>query len=303
MISILIPTRNGEQYLPELLRMLQAQVCEIPFDIHVIDSSSEDQTRKIVRNAGVHLQNIAADTFDHGGTRSMAARQVEGDIVVFLTQDAIPADEYALARLVAPLLEDNTIAASYGRQLANRDANPFSEHLRLFNYPDKGNVRCWQDRHTHGFKTIFISNSFAAYRKQCLADVGFFPDKFLFGEDTYTVARLMERGYCVAYVADARVYHSHNYSMVEDFRRYFDIGVFHVRQPELLAKFGTPTGAGKRYVFSEISFLLQRRRYMLLPQSCLRNLLKFTAYALGKRYSFFPCFIVKSMSMHSRWWG
>ena len=300
-VSVIIPTLNGEKWLDSLLSRLKKQTLPVE-EILLIDSGSTDSTQQIARQHGVRVHEIAAKDFDHGATRTLAAGLVSGDILVFMTQDAVPERKDSLEKLVAPLVEER-IAATYGRQLPARDASIFSEHLRLFNYPDRSEIRCWQDRSRYGFKTIFISNSFAAYRRNVLAAHGFFPSNLLFGEDTLTLAKLIENGYCVAYVSDACVWHSHNYSLTQDFKRYFDIGVFHVNQREQLMKFGGPGGAGKKYVFSELSMLAARKKYGLLPESVMRNLGKFVAYNLGKRYKMFPRGWARRLSMNYNWWG
>jgi rhamnosyltransferase len=300
-VAVIIPTRNGEQWLASLLSMLQQQTL-VPEEILVVDSGSSDATCTIARKYGVRLEQIGPETFDHGGTRTMAAGRVDADILLYMTQDAVPSTEDALERLVRPLAEEK-IGATYGRQLPAADAHPLSRHLRLFNYPDQSEVRCGQDRHRYGFKTIFISNSFAAYRRDVLAAHGFFPEHLLFGEDTLTVAKMVENGYCIAYVSEACVYHSHNYSIVQDFKRYFDIGVFHVDQAEQLMKFGGPGGAGRKYVKSEMAMLIAEKRYLLLPESCLRNCGKLLAYNLGKRYRILPRRLAQRLSMNSRWWA
>ena len=300
-ISVIIPTYNGEPWLDQVLSMLSAQSL-VPDEILVVDSGSTDATLDLIANHDVQLLQIPKAQFDHGGTRSMAARRVSGNLVVFLTQDAIPADTEALARLVAPFAADANIAATYGRQLPAAGANPFSAHLRLFNYPEEGALRCLKDRARLGFKTIFISNSFAAYRRQALEQVGFFPERLLFGEDTFTVAKLLGLGYCVQYVSAARVYHSHNYSLWQDFQRYFDIGVFHACEWDTLGNFGTPTGAGKRFALSELAYLLNEKNSTLIPQSVLRSGLKLAAYGVGRRYMRLPRRLARSISMHPNWW-
>ena len=301
-VSVIIPTWNGEQWLDRLLTMLEQQTL-VPDEIIVVDSGSQDRTCDLVCRHNVRLVEIAQQDFDHGGTRTMAAGLAVGEILVYMTQDAVPASRDALELLVQPFMNNDKIAATYGRQLANNDANIFSEHLRLFNYPDQSEVRCWNDRSQFGFKTIFISNSFAAYRRDVLAAHGFFPKKLLFGEDTLTVAKLLENGYCVAYVGDACVYHSHNYSIRQDFKRYFDIGVFHKHQVEQLRKFGGPGGAGKRYVRSEMSMLVAQQKYFLLPESLIRNAGKLIAYNLGKLYKRIPRCCAERLSMNRSWWS
>jgi rhamnosyltransferase len=309
-VSVIIPTWNGGKWLEQLLTMLEEQTL-VPDEILLVDSGSTDATRSIAHRYQVQFLSIEQQDFDHGGTRSLAAAHTSGDILVYMTQDAIPAGKDALQRLVEPLLDqddsDNKkIAATYGRQLPAPDATLFSEHLRLYNYPAQPEgveVRCWQDRTRLGFKTIFISNSFAAWQREYLAETDFFPERLLFGEDTLTVAKLLESGYCVAYVSDACVYHSHNYSILQDLRRYFDIGVFHVSQRRQLMKFGGLGGAGRKYVRSELAMLLTRKKFFLLPEWFLRNSGKFIAYNLGKRYRNIPHGLAQRLSMTRSWWN
>lgn len=301
-ISVIIPTWNGEQWLDRLLTMLKQQTL-VPDEIIVIDSGSEDGTCAIVHRHNVRQVKIAQQDFDHGGTRTMAAGIAGGEILIYMTQDAIPAGRDALELLVRPFARDERISATYGRQLPDPDANLFSEHLRLFNYPDHSETRCWDDRSQFGFRTIFISNSFAAWRKDILAAHGFFPERLLFGEDTLTVAKMLESGYCVAYVSESCVYHSHNYSILQDVKRYFDIGVFHVDQGDQLMKFGGPGGTGRKYVRSEMTMLAARKKYHLLPQCLLRNFGKFIGYNLGKRHRMLPRCCAERMSMNRSWWS
>ncbi len=301
-VSVIIPTWNGEQWLEQLLAMLERQTI-VPLEILVVDSGSSDATCAIARHHNVRLVTIAQQDFDHGGTRTMAARLAVGEILIYMTQDAVPASRDALELLIEPFSQNEHIAATYGRQLANSDATLFSKHLRLFNYPEAPEVRCWADRAVFGFKTIFISNSFAAYRRDLLAAHGYFAGKLLFGEDTLTVAKLLENGYCVAYVSKACVYHSHNYSIWQDFKRYFDVGAFHSHQAVQLEKFGGPGGAGRKYVCSELSMLAAEKKYLLLPESVLRNGCKFIAYTLGKHYTKIPRCWAERLSMNRNWWS
>lgn len=300
-LSVIIPTLNGGERLKEVLSALTRQTL-VPGEIIVVDSASDDDTLETARKFNAKVKSIARPDFDHGGTRTMAGRMASGDILIYMTQDAVPCDINSFENLIAPF-SDPRIGASYGRQLPHPDATCFSKHLRLFNYPEKSAVRCWQDRKKYGFKTAFISNSFAAYRKNLLENVGFFQDGLLFGEDTFTMAKLLRKGYCVAYAADAKVIHSHNYTVSQEFRRYFDIGVFHADKRDLLESFGTPLGEGKRYVRSEFSQLTGDHEFIRLPESILRNGAKFLAYNLGKRYSSLPRRFAVFCSFNKGWWG
>ncbi len=300
-ISVIIPTRNGGAFLPALFAGLEKQTCR-PLEVIVVDSSSTDDSRAIARDFGAEVLVIPVAEFDHGGTRTRMGQRAGGDILVYLTQDAVVADEHALQRLVAPFFTDDRIAVTFGRQLPNRDASLFAEHIRLFNYGTSSYVRCWEDRKKYGLRTAFVSNSFAAYRKKPLAACGYFRDGLLFGEDTCAVTTLLRRGHCIAYVADARVYHSHNYSIAEDFRRYFDIGAFHRRQSWLVESLGRPEGEGMRYLRSELKFLWKKRKFGSFPEFFLRIGGKLLGYKMGNRYDLLPRRIVSFFSMNRRFW-
>ncbi|MCI5150220.1 MAG: glycosyltransferase family 2 protein, partial [Candidatus Electrothrix sp. MAN1_4] len=134
-LSVIIPTFNGASWLYELFKALVCQT-RTPDEIILIDSGSSDATLAIIRQymekySFIRLYEIQQQDFDHGGTRTMAAQQAHGDILLFMTQDAVPADNRALDRLVQPFAKDEKVAAAYGRQLPTEDAHFFAEHLRL----------------------------------------------------------------------------------------------------------------------------------------------------------------------------
>jgi rhamnosyltransferase len=300
-ISVIIPTRNGAGSLTAVFAMLRRQ--SIPVDeLLVIDSASEDETGEIAKNFGAKLISVRKEDFDHGGTRSFIARQAKGNILVFLTQDAVPSAVNAIEKLVAPLREKNDIAVTYGRQLPSAEATASAAHLRVFNYPPESSVRCFEDRQKFGLKTIFVSNSFAAYRKSSLAKVGYFKNGLIFGEDTCTVGRLLKNGEKIAYIADAAVYHSHNYTWIQEFKRSFDIGVLHNMEEWLIDTYGKAEKVGIGYIRSQFSSLRTTGGISNLVDFFGRNAFKYLGYTIGKRYSSLPETIIPYMSMNRSWW-
>lgn len=299
MTSVIIPTYNAATELEKLLVCLRQQT--LPCEVIVIDSSSSDNTPKIAGQYGALVKTIDKDAFDHGGTRTLAGKMAAGDILVYMTQDALPADSTSLEKLVKPLT-DRTVGAVYGRQLPHPGASPFSAHLRLFNYPGISIIKRLADKDTMGLKTPFLSNSFAAYRRTDLEKTGWFRERLIMGEDTFAGARLLLAGQAIAYAADAAVYHSHDYTPAGEFRRYFDIGVFHTTENWILSEFGDATGEGMSYLKSAISYLAERGKYHLLPELAVRTGLKLAGYSLGRRFSAIPGPLRKKLSMHPDWW-
>lgn len=300
MISIIIPTYNAADYIEKLLISLSNQTFK-DYELIIIDSSSKDKTVEIAKKFTHHVVLIPQNEFDHGGTRAKAAQIANGDILVYLTQDALPSDECAIENLVKVFV-NKEIAAAYGRQLSYEDTNLFGMHLREFNYPDQTVIKTRDDIKKYGIKTAQLSNSFAAYRKSMLIETGNFKNGLILGEDVYSGAKMILAGYSLVYTSDAQVYHSHSYTILEEFKRYFDIGVFHNRESWILEHFGKPEGEGVKYIKSEIKYLLSNDAWYLLPEWLIRNGMKYLGYKFGQKYERFPFKIIKTFSMHHRWW-
>lgn len=300
MISVIIPTYNAVNDLEKLLASLRQQT--IPCEIIVIDSSSTDGTPRIAEEYGATVKAVGKEAFDHGGTRTLAGKMAGGDILVFMTQDTLPADAVSLERLVASLSDTKT-GAAYGRQLPRPGAHPLGAHLRLFNYPEVSSIKRLADKRWLGIKTPFLSNSFAAYRTSCLREIGWFKERLIMGEDMHAGAKLLLAGYSIAYAADAVVYHSHDYTPLEELRRAFDIGVFHRSEDWILSAFGSAGGEGLAYLKSAMMYLAQNRNCGLAPELLLRTGMKAAGYALGRASGYLPRPVIRSLSMHRDWWG
>jgi len=299
-VSIIIPTSNAHKYLEKLLVSLKTQSIK-EYELIIIDSSSKDDTIDIAKKYTDRVIVIPQNEFDHGGTRAKAAQMAKGGILVFLTQDALPFDAFAIENIVK-VFNDEKVGAAYGRQLSYRETSLFGKHLRVFNYGDSSYVRGLEDKNRYGLKTAFLSDSFAAYRKSALEGIGWFKDGLILGEDTYAGAKMILSGYSLAYVAEAKVYHSHSYTVLQEFRRYFDIGVFHKCEYWILENFGKAEGEGMKYIKSEINYLLDNGAWYLLPEFVVRNGMKYLGYKLGQKYETLPMWLVKKMSMHHMWW-
>ena len=298
-ISIIIPTYNAEKYLPTLLEALKSQ--EISFELMIIDSSSTDNTVEIAKTYTNRIIVIPNSEFDHGGTRTKAAKTATGDIVVFLTQDALPCENDSIEKILKPF-QDARVAAVFGRQISYENTSLFGKHLRAFNYRETSYVRTLQDKEQYGIKTAFLSDSFAAYRKSSLEYIDWFKDGLIVGEDTYAGAKILVDGFSLAYCAEAKVYHSHSYTIVEEFKRYFDIGVFHKSEHWILEIFGKAEGEGGKYVRSEFNYLLKEQAYYRIPEFFIRNGMKYLGYKLGYHYQRLPFFLIQRFSMHRLWW-
>jgi len=298
--SLLIPTYNGGERWRQVLAAIDEQ--QYPFYQKIIvDSGSADHTIDLAVTHGFRVITIDQKEFNHGGTRQLLAERATGaDLLIFLTQDAIPASPDSIQKLLEAF-HDPVVGLSYGRQLPHEHAKAMEAHLRLYNYQEQSQLKTFEDKDQLGFKVFFCSNSFAAYRKSALFAVGGFPSDSIMGEDALTAARMLLHGYKIAYRADATVRHSHSYSFSEDFRRYFDTGVFHSQNPWLTDNFGEPSGEGLRYVRSELSFML-KNHVMGLACSFFSLLGKWLGYKAGKHYYRIPLKLRRKLSMHASYW-
>ena len=227
--------------------------------------------------------------------------QPEVEVVVFMTQDAVLSSPDALKTLVNAFA-DPTVACAYGRQLPHDDATPLAVHARSFNYPSSSRTISMIDQAQLGLKTCFLSNSFAAYRLADLLAVGGFPSDVILGEDMSVAACLLMADKRVAYVAEACIQHSHNYTITQEFQRYFDTGVFHARNQWMLKAFGEAGGEGLRFVRSEWKFLW-RSAPGWIPAALARTLVKWLGYKLGRLESLLPQALKRWCSMHKVYWS
>lgn len=205
-IDIIIPTYHPDEKLERCLRMLKRQTIQ-PQRILLINTEEEFFHSKVFPTLKQgEIVHITKPEFDHGGTRNQAARMCDGEIMILLTQDAIPADEYLIENLLKPF-EDEEVCAAYGRQMADKKDNPIEAYTRIFNYPKESRIKSKKDLSELGIKTFFCSNVCAAYRKSEYDALGGFPLHTIFNEDMIFASHLIEEGKKIAYVADAKVWH------------------------------------------------------------------------------------------------
>lgn len=299
-ISILIPTLNAGEGWIQLIKSVNAQSYKV-YKKLIIDSGSTDNTVELAHQHGFDVIEIDKSDFNHGKTRQQLVDQLPDiDICIFLTQDAILASSDAIENIVK-VFDHPEIGMAYGRQLPHKGAKTLESHARLYNYPNQSHVRSFGDKDIFGFKVFFCSNSFAAYRRSTLLAVGGFSDDSIMGEDAIVAAKMLRAGFKKAYVSDASVYHSHSYTLVEEFKRYFDTRVFHEQNKWLIESYGKPTGEGIKFMKSELKYVIKNDPKVIFKSIASLGA-KWLGYKWGMFYTKIPLSILRKVSMHKHYW-
>ncbi|MGI6117355.1 MAG: glycosyltransferase family 2 protein [Bilifractor sp.] len=301
-VDIMIPTHKPDRNLFTLLKRLGKQDYPIKriyitnTDETFWDPSLEEEFPDVIVN------QIDADAFDHGGTRHEMALQSEADLMLFMTQDALPADRHLVGNLVR-MFSDETerIAVAYGRQTAGKDAGTLDRFSRAFNYPRESVIHTQEDVGRLGIKAYFCSDVCAMYDREIYFSLGGFPRPSIFNEDMIFAGMALQAGYAAAYAADAVVFHSHNYSGSQQFHRYFDNGVSQAQHPEIFEAV-PPEGEGKRLVKDSAAYVIRKNRAYLLFPLVWQSACKYTGFWLGKHYRKLPEKFVKACSQNRTFW-
>lgn len=303
-IDVIVPVYKPDKELGELLGRLKRQTVKadhvilINTEKELFDAAySEEELMK--EYPDLVIRHISKKEFDHGGTRRMAVEMSDADVFVLLTQDALPADAKLLENLTGKLKEG--VAVVYGRQLARKSSGVLEKISRDFNYPAQSVLKGKEDLGRLGIKTFFCSNVCAAYRRQVYEELGGFVRHTIFNEDMIYAGNAVKNGYLIQYAADARVYHSHNYSCRQQFHRNFDLGVSQAQHPEIFAAVPSET-EGKKLVKATVRELVKRRAAYMIPAFFLQCVAKYAGYLCGKNYRLLPKSLILWASDNKSYW-
>ncbi|MCM1188910.1 MAG: glycosyltransferase [bacterium] len=288
--DVIIPTYKPGRELFELLDALKNQTAAVGKII--LMNTEKKFFEELVgerefeeKYPDVEVHHLSKAEFDHGGTRHKAVGYSESDVFVLMTQDAMPADEFLIEKLTARLT--GKAAVAYGRQLPAPDSRETEKISRYFNYPEQSCVKTREDIEKMGIKAFFCSNVCAAYRRDVYEESGGFLRHTIFNEDMIYAAKALKAGHEIIYEAEAKVFHSHNYTNLQQFRRNFDLGVSQAAHPEIFRD--VPSEAeGKKLVKAAWDHLRREKKRRLFPGFCVQCGFKYAGYLLGKSYERLP---------------
>ncbi|WP_349946190.1 glycosyltransferase [Lacrimispora sp. BS-2] len=305
-VDVIIPVYKPDEKLKLLLKRLGEQSYPIRRIIVMNTERSywKEEEYGWVPNLEVH--HVTKEEFDHGGTRNQGAGYSEADIMVFMTDDAVPADGNLIGALVRGLDQTGKggekVVMAYGRQLPNPDCALAEQYTRSFNYPEQSRVKTGKDLKELGIKTFFASNVCCAYDRAAFLEAGGFIRRTIFNEDMiYAGNAVRHRGEAVAYAAGAKVYHSHNYGCIAQFKRNFDLAVSQADHPEVFEGIRSE-GEGIRLVKKTCAWLVKEGKPWLVPAVIVKSGFKYMGYLMGKRYRSLPKWLVFSFTMNREYW-
>jgi O-antigen biosynthesis protein len=298
-VSVVIPVKDGERHLERLLSAVRA---EGDLEVLVIDSGSRDRSHEIVRAAGAELVEIRPEEFGHGRTRNLGAEGTSGDLICFLTQDAVPAEGWLAAYREAFEL-DERVGAAYGPHLPWPDTSPMiARELTEFFAGMAPDGRPALQRRG---ELAFLSNVNACYARDCWAELRF-PD-LDYAEDQAFGAAMLEAGWVKVFHPGAGVFHAHDYGPVEFARRYFDEGrglretVGHVEplRPDRVAR-GVSRG-----VAGDVRWMREQgwpagRRWAWTGRSLIHHAGRAAGSGLGTRANRLPAAVERRLSLERR---
>jgi glycosyltransferase involved in cell wall biosynthesis len=296
-ISVILAVKDGGGALVDCLQAVRVQVIDEPVEIIVVDSGSSDGSVRAARAAGASVHEIAPERFTHGRSRNLGARAAQGDTLVFLSQDAIPADRGWLAHLVAPLRTQDDLAGVYGRQLPNPDAIPPEVYFLDFLYGPRPRRQQAAGQHELSMDTTLFSNVNSAMPRSVWARFPFAED-IVMSEDQEWSRRALLAGLAIAYEPDAAVRHSHAYTPLIAFRRFFDSGVSADRAYMASARAGGRAlrRAAVRYAGGELAWLVRTRQARWIPYAILYELAKLLGLIAGMQHRRLPLAVKRRFS-------
>ncbi len=304
-VDVIIPVYKPDHGFLTMIEKLQTQT--VPVSRIILMNTEQKYLDRLLygttlerEHHNITVKHLSKREFDHGRTRNQGVKLSDADVFVMMTQDAVPADDFLFERLLEGLGGEKT-AAAYARQLPDRDSSEAERYTRQFNYPAEPRLKTKADLPALGIKTFFCSNVCAAYRRDVFDELGGFVNRAIFNEDMLYAAKAVEAGYGIAYAAQAKVYHSHNYTYRQQFHRNFDLGVSQADHPEVFAAYPSES-EGIRLVKSTVAHLKEKGMWMKIPDVIMQSGFKYMGYLMGKRYRRLPMRLVTACSSNREYW-
>lgn len=305
MYDIIIPVYKPGKEFFMLLKALSAQ-SQKPSNLILVESVDPGRESSLFglsapEGIGLTKIEISSEDFDHAGSRNYGISFSKEPYFVCMTQDAVPAGPGVMEKLLRPL-SNGEASMSYARQIPKKTAGIRERMTRQFNYPGESRLKSAADIEALGIKTWFASNACAAYVREEFDTLGGFSAPAVFNEDMVFAHAVVRSGGSIAYVAEARVIHSHEYTHGEDFKRSFDLGASQAMHPEVFSQVSSES-EGVAYVKKLCKNLTEAGRAEEIPPAVSHSAVRFLGYRLGKAYKIVPESLRHKFSMNKKFWN
>ncbi len=316
-VDVIIPVCHGDKKLFKLLEVLAEQTV-LPEKVILLnvetgweEDSCEELQNQIYKYFGKHklfgrklplqleIIPVKEKYFDEGATRNVGAKHASSPFLLFMKQNAIPADSQLIEELLWGM--ESGAGVSWARHVTGPAAGVLKTYVNLYDYPSKSHVRTEEDVKTYGVRAFRISNACAMYRRDVFESQGGFSDRIIAGEGNLFGAGLLMSGGKIVYCAEAKVYYSENSNWMAQLRRKFDEGVAHVENSRVF-KAGSEEKDGYKYGKAVLSYLVNQKYYMEIADFIGENIFKAVGYVLGKNYKLLKKdWIFKLTNNHAYW--
>lgn len=278
-VEIICPLYNAEKYIRELDASLKKQENVDIKKISYILTKSNDNTEQILNDISAQYSIVEPKEFSHSLSRENVAIISEADILVFITQDVEIRNSNWLEKLIKPI-ENSEADATFSRQLTKFDN--IEKYTREKNYPEESYIVDKNDVSTLGLRAFFFSDASSAIKTEVFKKLnGYDGKKLPTNEDQYIAYKLVMNGYKIKYCSDSVVYHSHDFTLRQLYKRYYDTGMFY-KQENYIDKFGTDkTGGGlAKYVLKRA---IQDKNFKIIARFLPDMGIRFIGMKMGKR--------------------
>lgn len=299
-VDVLIPSYRPGERLEKLIQKILGQSYPVGKIIVMNTERAYFPEGLEGKYEKVEVHHLAKAEFDHGGTRDRGILLSKADVVVCMTQDAMPKNQWLIERLLEPFA-DERVWAAYARQLPAEGCSEIERYTRSFNYPTESCRKGQKDLQRLGIKTFFCSNVCAAWRREPYLSLGGFVKRTIFNEDMIYAGKVIQNGGLIAYCAQAEVIHSHNYSAMQQFHRYFDLAVSQKMHPEIFAGVRSES-EGAKLVKKTIAHCIHIKKPWLIMSVVMQNAGKLLGYKIGQHYQRLPKKIILWCTMNQAYW-
>lgn len=245
-IDIICPLYHAEAYIENLDAAIKKQEkVEIKTIRYILTKNKQeigpDKTEEILKKIGATYTIVQKEDFSHSLTREKEAYKSDADILVFITQDIKIKKTDWLYYLTKDIIAGECDAA-YSRQLC--DNQTIEKYTRESNYPEKSKIVSKEDIAVLGLKTFFFSDASSAIKRETFIKLKGYDQKNLpISEDMYIAYKIIMNGYKIKYCADSEIVHSHQFTLKQQYKRYYDTGKF-FKENSYLDQYGTNKAGG-----------------------------------------------------------